>query len=189
MISKERLQELIEQEETVWCASELWGGNKLKLHNKDVSDSDCFHISKTLLLSDSIEFYDEEETYRVPFQLLFETQEEYLNHKEEAEWVFKMHASRLERFEPPLWEEMIKEPRCLDCWTKEFIVMDNDKPIGKAFIGVDFDCEIVSVEMGSDQYFVERLTKDNYIKACTIARKLFLGESVEKGENNEESKN
>lgn len=101
MIEKERLQELIEQEETVWCVSELWGSNKLNLHNKDVRDSDCFHISKTLLLSDSIEFYDEEETYKVPFQLLFETEQEYLKHKEEAEFIKKYHTKRIEKFEPP----------------------------------------------------------------------------------------
>ena len=98
---------------------------------------------------------------------------------EEAEWYKEFGCiERTESLELPPWEEMIKEPRCLDCWTKEFVVMKNDIPIGKAFIGVDFDCEMVSVEMGSNQYFVEQLAKDNYIKACTIARKLFLGEKL-----------
>ena len=103
MITKERLEELIEQEATVWCVSELHGSNKLKLHNKDVKDSDCFHISKTLLLSDSIEFYDEKETYRVPFQLLFET-------KEDAEWHVEFKCiERPERLELPTWEEFISQ--------------------------------------------------------------------------------
>lgn len=110
--------------------------------------------------------------------------------RQEAEWFEEFgNITREEILNLPTYEEMIKEPRCLDCWTKEFVVMDNDKLIWIAFIGVDFDCEIVSVEMGADKYFVEQLKKDNYIKACTIARKLFLGESIEEGENNEDSKN
>ena len=29
---------------------------------------------------------------------------------EKGKWNYEMHASRLERFEPPVWEEMTKEP-------------------------------------------------------------------------------
>lgn len=47
---------------------------------------------------------------------------------------------------------------------------------------IDLDSEY------SESYYFD-FTKEDYIKACTIARKLFLGESIEEGENNEYSKN
>ena len=43
--------------------------------------------------------------------------------------------------------------------------------------------EYVVVENEFEGFYTGDLTKDNYIKACTIARKLFLGESIEEGEN------
>lgn len=167
MISKERLQKLIKQEATIWADSygEIQLCDKSEVCRVISCEGESYCLSGFIY---DCEFF--------PFAVILEELEEDV---EKGEWQYEMHTSRIERFSPPTYEEMIKEPRCLDCWTKEFVVMDNDKPIGIAFIGVDFDCEIVSVEMGSDQYFVEQLTKDNYIKACTIARKLFLGESVD----------
>lgn len=177
MIDKKRLQELITQEETVWCISELWGSNKLKLHNKDVRDSDCFHISKTLLLSDSIEFYDEEETYRVPFQLLFETQQEYLNHKEEVEWVAKMHAQRTELFEPPIYDEIIKDSFITVDYEDGYRFMTKDGHI--AYITYnEYSDGTADFEVGGNWVGYKRFepaTKDNYIKACEYARNLFIG--------------
>lgn len=165
MIEKERLEELIEQEETVWCVSELWGINKLKLHNKDVRDSDCFHISKTLLLSDSIEFYDEEETYKVPFQLLFETEQEYLKHQEEAEFIKKYHTTRVERFDPPIWEDFVEmEEWCF--WKK------NHRQTVIRILGTKY----IAVETSYERFFTGDLTKENYIKAVEKAYNLFKGE-------------
>lgn len=167
MIERERLQELIEKEETLWCVSELWGGNKIKLHNKDVSDSDCFHISKTLLLSDSIEFYDEEETYRVPFQLLFETQQEYLNYKEEAEWIAKMHAERTEKFEPPLFKNLPYE------YSFKFIRKGIEHELfckRDSYIVVISCCK--DYMSGTDDM---EYNEENYTKAVEYARNLFLG--------------
>ena len=180
MISKERLQELIKQEATIWVENQYCNAYAVELsHYYYVAITD--NKESLMFLDYSIQEDD-------PESVLIDYLENLYEAKEDAEWA-SIATYRTEIFAPPTYEEMIKEPRCLDCWTKEFVVMDNDKPIGIAFIGVDFDCEIVSVEMGSDKYFVERLTKDNYIKACTIARKLFLGESIEEGENDEESKN
>ena len=170
MIEKERLQELIEQEETIWCVSELWGSNKLKLHNKDVRDSDCFHISKTLLLSDSIEFYDEEETYKVPFQLLFETEQEYLKHKEEAEWVAEFGCiERTERLNITDWQKF----------------KNRDENFGFTVEDCSYKCftdgiEIKLVEFwgqGGRSLFKAPLTKENYTIACRKAKELFLGEN------------
>lgn len=152
MISKERLQELIEQEKTVWCASELCGSNKLKLHNKDVRDSDCFHISKT---------------YRVPLQLLFETEQEYLKHKEEAEFIKKYHTTRVERFEPPTYEEFIDE----DFYFYWFIAKSTQRA------RICKKDNSIFVELGVDENLYEfQFNKDGYIKAVEYARKLFIGE-------------
>lgn len=173
MISEERLQKLIDQKAKIWADN--FGEIQL-CDNSEVCKTIAFtgnhRIQEGYCLSGFV--YDNE--FISNFNIVPEELEEDV---EKGEWGYEMHASRIERFEPPIYEEMIKQPRCLDCWTKEFVVMSNDIPIGEAFIGVDFKCEIVSVEMGSDKYFVEPLTKGNYIKACTIARKLFMGESVD----------
>lgn len=175
MISRERLQELIEKEETVWCISELWGDNKLKLHNKDVKDSDCFHISKTLLLSDSIEFYDEEETYRVPFQLLFETQQEYLNHKEELDKI-----SKTETLTFPAYKEVLK-----DGFDKSFFIEYDNQIIQYYFLVSEIDNKIqfffreIEHVMLTDAYDCTLelpLTEENYKRACKLVTKFFTEE-------------
>lgn len=181
MITRERLEELISQRATIystdWDEVVELSPETCTVENIKISEYGEEIVEKLFV---------KEDEQHIPSYRLSALEEDIETEKFKKEF---QNITREEILNLPTYEEMIKEPRCLDCWTKEFVVMDNDKLIGIAFIGVDFDCEIVSVEMGSYQYFVERLTKDNYIKACTIARKLFLGESVEKGENNEESKN
>lgn len=173
MITKERLKELVKQKATIWADDygEIQLCNESEVcntvaftGNHQIQEGYCLSgfIYNDEFISDNIEPDGLEEDV------------------EKGKWNYEMHASRLERFEPPVWEEMTKEPRCFNCWTKEFVVMDNDKPIGTAFIGVDFECEIVSVEMGSNKYFVEPLTKNNYTKACEMARTIFLGGTYEK---------
>lgn len=177
MITKEKLRELIEQEETVWCVSELWGSNKLKLHNKDVRDSDCFHISKTLLLSDSIEFYDEEETYRVPFQLLFETEKEYLKHQEEAKWEEEFGCiERTVGLDLPKWEDIEKDKNFY--YIRHFVLSRNFS----FFIEIYKFTNTIRVSWSggynkSDPRFERKwkLTKENYFEACRKAKELFLG--------------
>ena len=181
MISRERLEELISQRATIYSTD--WD------ETVELSPETC--TVENIKISEYGEeigekLFVKEDELHIPSYRLSALEEDIETEKFKKEF---QNITREEILNLPTYEEMIKEPRCLDCWTKEFVVMSNDIPIGKAFIGVDFDCEIVSVEMGSDKYFVEQLTKDNYIKACTIARKLFLGESVEEGENDEESKN
>ena len=96
-------------------------------------------------------------------------------------WENEMHTSRVERFEPPVWEEINDDTN----WEFFFFTRDGYD----YYFVVDGLMESISLrsEYGKKYYF--DFTKEDYIKACTIARKLFLGESVEKGENNEESKN
>lgn len=96
-------------------------------------------------------------------------------------WENEMHTSRVERFDPPVWEEINDDTN----WECFFFTRDGYD----YYFVVDGLMESISLrsEYGKKYYF--DFTKEDYIKACTIARKLFLGESVEKGEDNEESKN
>lgn len=170
MISKERLQELIDQKATIW--SEGYGEIQLT----DISEVCGIKNSKDgMIISYCLFGFICGDSF-TPCTIMPEELEEDV---EKGKWNNEMHASRLERFEPPVWEEMTKKTRFLNCWTMEFIARERDEPIGIALIGVDFSCEIVSVEMGSNKYFAEPLTKENYARACTIARKLFIGESIE----------
>ena len=76
MITKERLEELIEQEATVWFVS-----------GTDAVPFCLFHHYK---------YVDYEETN------LYEN-------KEDAEFVAKYYTQRVEKFEPPTWEEIEKD--------------------------------------------------------------------------------
>ena len=94
---------------------------------------------------------------------------------EKAKWEHEMHARRLEWFEPPIWEDFVNTISPKDSMSCDFISKDKDS----CAIYVDFALEIIEV-LGKDvQYDIWELSKENYIKACTIARKLFLGESVD----------
>lgn len=170
MISKERLQELIDQKATIW--SEGYGEIQLT----DISEVCGIKNSKdSMIISYCLYGFICGDSF-IPCTVKPEELEEDV---EKGKWDYEMCINKLDYFLPPFYDEMIKEPRHLNCWTMEFIARELDKPIGIAFIGVDFSCEIVSVEMGSNKYFAEPLTKENYARACTIARKLFIGESVE----------
>ena len=85
MITSERLEELIKQEEWVWLIDDEQKCFGLKLSNK-------FHIKDNSLRS-------EVETVYATLNNIFET-------KDRAEWALKTIAERTERFEPPMWEDI-----------------------------------------------------------------------------------
>ena len=166
MISKERLEELIKQEATIWADD--YG--KIQLCDKSEV---CRVIScegESYCLSGFI--YDCE---FFPFAVIPEELEEDV---EKGEWQYEMHAIRLERFDPPAWEEIqyIKH-----YFIYKFSIKDNYDFFGRITILKDYNIKVSGLVQGVlfEEYFNEAASKDNYIKACTIARKLFLGESVD----------
>ena len=169
MISKERLQELIDKKATIWA--DRYGEIQLCEKSEVCRVISCEGESYCLsgFICDG-EF--------LPFAVIPEEMEENV---EKGNWEYEMHASRLERFDPPVWEEINEDTD----WIFRFFTRDGRDYrfiVSGVLEYIELDSEY------SESYYFD-FTKEDYIKACTIARKLFLGESVEKGENNEESKN
>ena len=166
MISKERLEELIEQGATIYSTdTKMYGLVKwLELENK----LERLEFNK----DGEVKLFIIDNGWWHWFNLkdLYEDLEDVKWHKEFG------HIERTERLELPTWEELFKEDRVLDCYTQEFGIVKNRSFIGVVLLGVDFTNEIVEVSIGSDQIFCELLTKENYTIACKRARDLFLGE-------------
>ena len=170
MISKERLQELIKQEATIWVENQYCNAYAVELSN-------YYYVSITdnkeslMFLDYSIQEDDPESVLVDYLENLYET-------KEDAEFAreFK-NITRTETLNLPTWEELniIDEIKIYGENGKQYLVQADEYDIS------------IYADDGYDFILYKRLkrTKDNYIKACTIARKLFLGESIEEGENNE----
>ena len=140
-ISKERLKELIEQDKVFY-----W------VFNKEIR----------MLCNLSVPTY-----WKKNWELYGK---DCFENREDAEFVAKYHTSRVEKFEPPTYEEFKQ---------------------GKFYHFISKDCfyslspnlvhdEVVIYEcVHGGGYFIvykQPLTKENYYKAVEIARKLFLGE-------------
>ena len=174
MISKERLQELIKQEATIWVENQYCNAYDVELSNYNyiaITDDK----ESLMFLDYSIQEDDPESVLVDYLENLYET-------KEDAEFAreFK-NITRTETLNLPTWEELniIDEIKIYGENGKQYLVQADE-----------YDISVYASD-GYDFILYKRLkrTKGNYIKACTIARKLFLGESIEEGENDEESKN
>lgn len=150
MISKERLEELIEQGSTIY---ELYmNKNILEIQLKN----DWFVIDDGLY---------ERKLSKHPFRSwwisnLYET-------KEDAEFVREFGCiERTERLELPTWEEFIE---------KEEVIFYS-KSNQKTFISI-IGTKYLVVERLFERYFTGELTKENYTIACRKAKELFLGEN------------
>ena len=115
---------------------------------------------------------DEKYLHHKYFKRLFET-------KEEAEFSKEFqNITREETLDLPLFDNLpenfdisfVRFDKEMDCWV-----------IYELYVEFNEICILFRdiTEEASDCIFREPLTKDNYIKACKIARKLFLGESVD----------
>lgn len=148
MITKERLQELIEQRADVYMARYYTEGIHLEPENFEVNDKELVFKYKI---------------YVVPLEDLFETQYEAEWHKEFGNII------RTERLELPSWEEF-KNREC------PFGFNDNAK-IYRYYVYKDLKrIEIREYfGRGARVVFSEPLTKENYILACRKCKELFLG--------------
>lgn len=156
MITRERLEELIENNGTVYCV----GDNVYKI----TLDKRYFCILGNYLQWSIV--LNKLMPRRTPhIDDIYET-------KEDAEFVkeFK-NITRTETLNLPTWEELkiIDEIKIYGENGKQYLVQADE-----------YDISVYASD-GYDFILYKRLkrTKDNYIKACTIARKLFLGESVD----------
>lgn len=156
MISKERLEELIENNGTVYCV--LDNVYKITLDKRYF----CI-LGNYLQWSTVLNKLMPRRTLHI--EDIYET-------KEDAEFVkeFK-NITRTETLNLPTWEELniIDEIKIYGENGKQYLVQADE-----------YDISVYASD-GYDFILYKRFerTKDNYIKACTIARKLFLGESID----------
>lgn len=152
MITRERLEELIEQGKTIWRKNNKVIG-KIVLANKqyEFSKNGCL----CLLLRD----YDVWGFYS--FETLFET-------KKQAEWALKYHATRTEELDLPVWEEIEK--------IKEKDVYIIAKPREMRFY-IDYKFLIPQIKLCTlEDVFNWNLDEKGYLSACDLCLKLFKGE-------------
>lgn len=167
MITKERLQELIEQRATVYVS--IGKKNKIKaieLRRCDVEDDGIMLKSVCL-----------EKTFFYKLRDICETREQAEWHKEFG------NITRTERLELPTWEELQNKTEhyisfSTKKWTKCWLAID--MPYRN-----DFGKILITYADSDKNYHIvydKRLTKENYTLACRKCKELFLGEKESEDE-------
>lgn len=159
-MTKERLEELIEQEGLIFDKY----GNKIVLKNADV----YFTVSQNRLVKMNklpnfgIDHWELNE--------IFET-------KDRAEWALKTTAERTERFEPPMWEDLLEKDLYVFTFVKDGEVYDFicNNYLDKVDIRLEQRLVGYSSKPVTTCQF-DGATKEDYEKACEIVRRLFKGE-------------
>lgn len=159
MISKERLQELIDKKATIWADDygEIQLCDKSEVCRVISCEGESYCLSGFICDGEFL-----------PFAVIPEEMEENVK---KGNWKYEMHASRLERFDPPVWEEINDDTN----WRFRFFTRDGRD----YYFIVSGVLEYIELDSEYSESYSFDFTKEGYIKACTIARKLFLGESVD----------
>lgn len=183
MINAEELKELIEKEAIVYGVQ----NNKIfeiRLKKDFFEDNDTSTLCKFAVIDDCLEINNDFglNEYAWLIEYLYET-------KSEAEFVAKYkNIRRTETLDLPTWKEaeidkIIKISNNQNyCWY--LIKSFTDKKNNEMFefsLSKDDDQFYLSVNNEDSSYkdlFNKPLTYENYLKACEICRKLFLGEEV-----------
>lgn len=153
MITTERLEELIRQEEWVWLIDEKQRCYRLKLNTN-------FHIKDNSLRS-------EVETVYATLDKIFENQDR-------ADWYCKTTAERTERFDPPMWKDLLEKDLYAFTFVKDGEVYDFICSIYLDKVDIRLEQRLVgysSKPVTTCQF--DDATKENYEKACEIVRGLF----------------
>lgn len=154
MITKERLEELIQQEATIYNVSSMKYVGERKLNNLVWIDENnlCFDKSDY----PEIAFLDK----------LFET-------KEEAEWYLEFgNITRVEKLTLPTWEYWQKVSK-YGMYAMSFF----DKENHYCELQILETIKVVKWGYGRTVEFENSATKENYTEACRLCKKLFLGEN------------
>ena len=154
MITKERLEELIEQSATIYRTYADVSVQEVKLNKKHMKVDNAFLWQKMTGAFKGC---------GTPLDKLFET-------KEEAEWHKEFGCiERTERLELPTWEEVIK----LDTSNgiKTIKIFDD------IWFYITWDKKVVLTNLLTREFYShDKLTKENYTLACRQCVKLFKGE-------------
>ena len=153
MISKQRLEELIEQGATIY-----W------IYGKSIEKKTLKHKYHSFFICDNeLNEYNAKQyigIWKHKLSKLFET-------KEEAEWHKEFGCiERTEKLELPTWEEFIDQ--------EEFGFYQK---YGRKYTAIRvLGTKYLAVETSFERYYTGDLTKENYTLACRKAKELFLGE-------------
>lgn len=162
MITDERLKELIKEKATIYYivktsfiagVSNFVEVEELNLtENHKILNSDKEYIC---LYGDT--------GYRIKLENIFET-------KEDAEFALRYkRIPKTEYLDLPTWEEFKK--------LGEFTFYGFHQGKIKMFYSISDDN--IKIDTGIDWYvFSKKYNKENYIKACRLCKKLFLGEEI-----------
>lgn len=152
MITKERLEELIEQGATIWSINKSGNINPVK------TNKTCEIQRQYLMKEGQIYSYIEQ---------TFETEEE-------AKWFAEFGCiARTQRLVLPTWEETIDLVYSGSFGVQTIIKFDKCKFGYK----LQLDGNVyIFVDKGTDTVFMGSLTKENYTLACRKTKELFLGE-------------
>lgn len=153
MITKERLEELIKKDATIYYAD-----RDAKFPIPIFLNEEDFVWGKELSHKGSYARY-------IPLEDLYE------EHKY-VEWVLKYHVTRTEELELPMWEEWqrVNTPVL-------YAMSFRDKKHNYCELMVFYDeIKVTKQAYGLEVLFDEPNTEENYIKACDLCLKLFEGE-------------
>ena len=158
MITKERLEQLIKENATIYYA------------DRDVKFPIPIFLNEEDFVKEN-ELSHEESCIRDNILL-----EDLYEEQKQAEWYLKYHKNRIETLDLPMWEDFIKE----DNFVFKFYVKKKEYSM---YIFVKNkntnNCRILIRADDREQdwlVFEEPATEENYIKACDLCLKLFKGE-------------
>lgn len=163
MISKERLEEMIKHKEIIYAI------------NGPYKYSIPLGISNVNINGNSVEIKDKSSR-----EYLFKL-ENLIDNKEDFDFLCNyQNITRTETLSLPTFEEFIDKYRTLgeNIILDEKCIMFNDK-LNVYSLYADDEYIWIGKEMYGEIMFKKPLTKENYLQACEICRKLFLGEEDE----------
>ena len=157
MISKERLEELIEQCATIWGVYDYtYSYDKPNKKVEHINLDMFYHYYKDI---------DEFIMYQGDYCNLFETEEE-------AEWYRDFGCiEKIERLWFPTWESVYNDLK--DYKDGDFYILDNDH---FSFVyNKRYETSQLFLYTHNEKYNWNA-NKENYYEACKLAKSLFLGE-------------
>lgn len=151
MISKERLQELINEGATIYSKNVL-SYSLIKPYTYTIMDGTLYQVIGTKQIS------------TCPIEKL----ENLYETKEQAKWSLKYHVTRTEELSLPTWEEIEK--------IKEKGVYIIARPREMIFY-IDYKFLIPQIKLCTlEDVFNWNLDEEGYLSACDLCVKLFKGE-------------
>lgn len=154
MIDKDKFDEIASKKGKLYYGTSLDNIEELDFSNEKYSFEFLFNNARAI--------FDAKGVIKCFASTCFES-------KEQAIWELTTRAYTVEIFEPPIWEDFLESEEYI-FWTKNH---------RQTFIRV-VETKYLVVETNFERFYTSDLTIENYIEACTIARKLFLGESIGK---------